>query len=556
MVVGNIYAIAATAVIGGSLFGFDIASMSAQLAMPAYNCYFNQGPHGPPFDDEECSGPTALHQGGITAAMPAGSWLGALISGPLSDRVGRKTSIMIGCVIWMVGSTLICASQNIGMLCVGRVINGLAVGIESAQVPVYISEIAPPSKRGRLVGMQQWAITWGILIMYYISYGCSFIGGQDNDNWSTAAWRVPWGLQMLPAVGLGFAMIFLPESPRWLARKDRWEDAHQVLAIVHGKGDPNHPFVHIELQDIKEMCEFERRHANVTYFDLFKPDMLNRTVIGLFTQIWSQLTGMNVMMYYITYVFGMAGYSGNANLLASSIQYIINVLMTLPALVYIDRWGRRPTMMVGSILMAIWMFTNAGIMGGTGVVVPGGVHNIAAESMQVSGSAAKGLIACTYLFVASYAPTWGPCSWIYPPELYPLRLRGKGVALSTSGNWAFNTALGLFTPTSFENIRYKTYILFGVFNICMTIHVFFGFPETAGKTLEETEAMFEDPAGIKYIGTAPWKTRVAFKRVVELEQGQIDPKAVALGGDHVEHATEDVPSEKAIEKADATSTAV
>ena len=181
------------------------------------------------------------------------------------------------------------------MLIVGRIINGFCVGIESAQVPVYIAEISPPSKRGRFIGMQQWAITWGILIMYYISYGCSFIGEQNSTGWREASWRIPWGLQMIPAVFLFFMMMLLPESPRWLARKDRWEDCRAVLALVHGKGDASHPFVAFELQDIKEMCDFERRHANATYLDLFKPRMLNRTLIGLFTQIWSQLTGMNVM---------------------------------------------------------------------------------------------------------------------------------------------------------------------------------------------------------------------------------------------------------------------
>ncbi|GAM39429.1 hypothetical protein TCE0_034f10975 [Talaromyces pinophilus] len=547
MPVGNIYVIAATAVVGGGLFGFDIASVSAQLTEPAYLCYFNQGPDGPPFNDSPtCSGPTSLHQGGITAAMPAGSWLGALISGPVSDRIGRKWSIIIGCIVWMVGSTLTCAAQNIGMLVVGRLINGLAVGFESAQVPVYISEISPPTQRGRFVGLQQWAITWGILIMYYISFGCSYIGGQTPNDYNTAAWRIPWGLQMLPAVFLGFAMTFLPESPRWLARQDRWEECHGVLTLVHGKGDPNHPFVQVELQDIKEMCEFERRHANVTYIDLFKPSMLNRTLIGLFTQIWSQLTGMNCMMYYIGYIFTMAGYTGNAALLASSIQYVINVIMTLPALIFIDRVGRRNLMLIGSTFMAIFMFANAGIMGAHGVVVPGGIGGVAAESMSVSGAPAKGLIACTYLFVASFAPTWGPASWIYPPELFPLRLRGKGVAMSTSGNWAFNTALGLFTPVAFANIRYKTYIIFGVFNVAMTIHVFFGFPETAGKTLEETEAMFEDPNGIKYIGTPAWKTGVAFKRMAAIESGAVDIKST-LADTHLHVERTPATEEKAAE---------
>lgn len=118
-------------------------------------------------------------------------------------------------------------------------------------------------------------------------------------------------------------------------------------------------------------------------------------------------------MYYVTYVFGMAGYSGNSNLLASSIQYIINVVMTIPALIWLDRWGRRYPMIIGAFFMSVFMFCNAGIMGGTGEVVPGGVEGIAVESMRVSGAPAQALIACTYLFVASYAPTWGPVSWVY-----------------------------------------------------------------------------------------------------------------------------------------------
>lgn len=161
-------------------------------------------------------------------------------------------------------------------------------------------------------------------------------------------------------------------------------------------------------------------------------------------------------MYYITYVFGMAGYSGNANLLASSIQYVINVVMTIPALIFVDRWGRRPTLLVGALFMATFMFANAGIMGTYGVVQPGGVHGIPEESMLLSGAPATGLIACTYLFVASYAPSWGPVSWIYPPELYPLRVRGKAVALATSANWVFNAALGAFVPPAFVSIMWKT----------------------------------------------------------------------------------------------------
>lgn len=228
----------------------------------------------------------------------------------------------------------------------------------------------------------------------------------------------------------------------------------------------------------------------------------------------------------------MAGYSGNANLVASSINYVINVFTTIPALIWMDRWGRRPTLLIGATFMGIWMWANAGILAAHGEVVEGGIDGVAAQSMRLTGAPAKGLIACTYLFVASFAPSWGPVSWAYPPELFPLRLRGKGVALSTSANWAFNTALGLFVPEAFANIKWKTYAVFGVFNVCMFLHVLFVFPETAGKTLEEVEGIFEDPDGIRYIGTPAWKTRVKAAAMTAAEKGDLE--AAKMGIRHEE----------------------
>jgi MFS family permease len=175
------------------------------------------------------------------------------------------------------------------MLAAGRIICGFSVGICSAQVPVYISELAPPSMRGRLVGFQQWAITWGILIIYFICYGGSFLH-------SASAFRLPWGIQALPAVLLFVGLVFLPESPRWLAKKDREDEAKKVLDLVHGKGDPNSPLVLREMEEIRKAVDFERANADVSYLELLAPNMINRTSIGVFTQIWSQLTGMNIMV--------------------------------------------------------------------------------------------------------------------------------------------------------------------------------------------------------------------------------------------------------------------
>lgn len=249
---------------------------------------------------------------------------------------------------------------------------------------------------------------------------------------------------LVSCISLGLSWL---TSLRWLARKDRWEDCDHVLALVHSKGDRNAPFVLRELQEIKDMCEFERRNADVTYLELFKPKMINRTHIGVFTQIWSQLTGTmlisktfkskqltayrnecNDVLHHIriqcvamatgfdkalTLRTGMAGLSGNSNLVASSIQYVINVFMTIFALIYIDRWGRRWPLLIGATFMSIWMYANAGIMATHGKPAPpGGVDHVEQQSWQISGAPARAVIACTYLFVASFAPSWGPVSWV------------------------------------------------------------------------------------------------------------------------------------------------
>ena len=477
----NVYAITVIAILGGCLFGFDISSQAAVIATPQYKLFYGGSPQGP----------TSSQQGGITAAMPAGSFFGALSSGIVSDRVGRKYAIMIGAGIWIVGSALVSSSQSIAALVVGRFTNGFAVGICSAQVPVYISELAPTRLRGILVGLQQWAITWGILIMFYMCYASSFMEG-------TISFRLPWALQSVPGFLLLFGLVFTPRSPRWLANKGRWEECLQVLAAVHGKGDRNNPSVQSQYQELRDIVQAEQASSAVRFSELFSQKMIPRTSIGCFCQIWSQLTGMNVMMYYIVYIFGMAGLSGNANLMSSSIQYIINVIMTLPGLYLIDKVGRRKLLLGGSITMMAMLFSVAGVMGSYGNSVPEVNRRSPQESWVVKGPASKAIIALTYLFVASFSCTWGPVSWVYTAEVYPLRLRGKGAALATSFNWLFNFVLGYFVPVAFENIQWKTYLIFGMFCFAMTIHVFLSFPETKMKSLEEVEELFME-------GSPGWK---------------------------------------------------
>jgi MFS family permease len=226
-------------------------------------------------------------------------------------------------------------------------------------------------------------------------------------------------------------------------------------------------------------------------------------------------------MYYIAYIFQMAGL-GN-DLLPSGIQFIINVVMTIPALIWMDRWGRRPTLLVGAFFMCLWCCLNAGLFAVYSRPAFDGEFDTAAISMVISGPPSKAVIASTYLFVASFAPTWGPVSWTYPSELYPLRVRGKAVALATSANWAFNFALAYFVPPAFAQITWKTYILFAVFCFAMFTHVFFIFPETANKPLEEVAEIFDDtkPGSIKYLGTPAWKTRNHRIEMIRTERNEI-----------------------------------
>ncbi|TEB26103.1 glucose transporter [Coprinellus micaceus] len=468
-IASNPYVVGSFACIGGGLFGLDISSMSGVLNNNHYKEQFG------------FPGPGA--QGAIVASMPAGSLLGALTVTQLADRLGRRKTVILAGIFWVIGSILQSASVNRGMLVVGRIISGISVGLSSAVVPIYQSEITAPAIRGRMVSLQQWAITWGILIQYFIQFGCSYIDG-------VASFRIPWGLQMIPAIVLSLGMLFFPESPRWLFDHGKEDEALQVLADLHGQGDPKHPLVQLEYEEIKQQVYFERTEGAKSYLDLLKPGNPRRVMLGCTLQSWSQLTGMNVMMYYIVYVFEGAGLTGRrSNLIADSVQYVLNVALTIPAIIYIDRWGRRPMLLAGTLAMGFWLYLVGGLQGRFGHW--GTLDGKTVWLVENNDSATKAIIVCSYFFVCSFAITMGPVSWTYPAELYSLKIRGKAVALATASNWAFNTALAFAVPPLLDAIGWKTYFIFGTFNFACFIHVFFMFPETVGRSLEEVEEIFK-----------------------------------------------------------------
>lgn len=279
--------LAAFGTIGGMLFGFEVSSMSAWIGSPQYRAYFNE--------------PGSTEQGGITASMSGGSLIGALIAGWVCDRIGRKGAIQVAALIWIVGAVLQCSAQNVGHLIAGRIVGGVAIGITSSQCLVYLAELAPAKTRGRIVGIQQWSIEWGILIMYLISYGC--VRGVEGP----ASFRIAWGIQGVPGAILFGVLFFFPESPRWLANHDRWEECHEILAHLHAKGDRSSPIVLAELEEVREACRIAAESKDIGYLGLFAPGIWKRTLVGVSAQVWQQLLGGNIMLYYLVYIFNMAG---------------------------------------------------------------------------------------------------------------------------------------------------------------------------------------------------------------------------------------------------------
>lgn len=471
---GLVYAVTSFAAIGGFCFGYDTGVISGVLSMENFVGYMTDGQ----------TAFTSLQSSTIVSTLLAGCFVGALLSGPFSERIGRKRTILAGCIIFVVGAVVQTASIGYTMICVGRPFAGIGIGMLSMVVPLYQSELAPKSIRGRLISLQQFAITIGIMVSFWINYATNLhLSG-------TATWRVPLGIQCVPAIILGFGTMFLPFSPRWLLQQGREQEALHVLARLHGNGDRNHPYVIEEYHEICEQIALEKAIQIHSYAELLRGTIRRRVFLGVLIQIFQQLTGINAIMYYAPLIFEASGISGsNAQLLATGVNGVVNVLATIPAILWVDRWGRRWTLISGAIVMGFAMLV-AGIVLAVcakTVYLPNGD-----KSIDISGNHPASYVAIVmiYLFVAGFAYSWGPCGWIYPAEIFPLRIRSKATSVTTAANWLFNFVVGEIVPIMLVRITYGTFIFFGACCAIMGVCVFFFFPETKGKSLEEMEFIF------------------------------------------------------------------
>ncbi len=435
-----VYVIAGVAATGGLLFGFDTGVISGALL----------------FIKKEWT-LTSLDQEMVVSAVLVGAILGAVFAGKLADEYSRRLVIIVAAMIFFLGSFSTAAAPNYQWLIVGRFVLGLAIGLASCIVPLYISEISPPHVRGALVSLNQLAITVGIVASYVVGWGFA--------AWAHG-WRYMFLIGIVPACCLGFGMLFLPRTPRWLMSKGHEAEARRVLVRISGDVGAE--------QAIMEMKAALAQETGGSYADLFQPWLRQPLIIGVGLMMVQQLTGINTVIYYAPTIFQMAGIqSESAAIAATVIVGIVNVLFTVVSIWLLDRLGRKPLLSLGL----------------AGMVVSLGVLGLAFHMTSVLGKALVWVsIGSLLVYIASFAVSLGPIAWLIIAEVNPLRVRGLAMSVATVSNWGFNFLVALTFLSIVDAVGpARAFWLYGLLGILGWTFCRFCVPETKGHTLEEIE---------------------------------------------------------------------
>ncbi|KDE07398.1 hypothetical protein MVLG_02265 [Microbotryum lychnidis-dioicae p1A1 Lamole] len=436
---------------------------------------------------------SSLDRALITSLLSLGTLVGALSGGVVADDCGRRGGILFSLLLFLAGASMQVFFTNIVGLIVGRVVAGLGVGSVSMLVPMYQAEAAPPQLRGAIVSCYQLSITLGI-------FGSQVISSATRSIESTASWRIPIGAQILWGLLLMGGTFVLPESPRHLINQGKLTQGRRSLATMRGRPE-NSEIVNAEYKEIFASIEAERVIDQGSLLDCFRSKiMLKRTLCGVFAGAFQQLTGVNFIWYYSTQFFTQVGIS--EPYLASVALSIVNVCMTAPGIMLVERLGRRKLLLNG----ALWMSTCQLIIGAVSIGVDEG-----------SSAANSILLAFTTFFVAGFASTWGCGTWVLISELYPLRLRGKAMSLATASHWLWSWAVAFSVPylTDPNELAMGSRIAFVWFvtTFMGAIWTFFCVPETSGWSLEELDGMFA--SGTPYRLTPHWKPSTDSRALVD-----------------------------------------
>jgi len=453
------------ATLGGLLFGYDTAVISGTVG--ALNWYFVMPRELPEIAANSLLGFT------VSGAL-IGCVIGGAIAGFMGNLLGRKRSLLLSAVLFMITS-IGSAIPELGFAPVGtggygvltqfiiyRIIGGVGVGMASLLSPMYIAEIAPADKRGRLVSYNQLAIIIGMLLVYFVNYAISL---QGDDMWiNTVGWRWMFGSEMAPAALFFVLLLFIPESPRWLMMKSRNDSALAILRKINGDQRANE--IGAEIRQ-----SFGFQSARLLSFGA------RVIVIGVVLAVFQQFNGINVVMYYGPEIFKNLGSGTSAALLQTLIVGGVNFLFTIVAITTVDRFGRKPLQIAGALVMAAAMISLGFVFQATHL-----------------GLAA---LFCMLFFMAGFSFSWGPIVWVLLSEIFPNKIRGGAMSIAVAAMWISNYLVSWTFPmldksTALTDLFHHgfTYWVYGIMALFAAIFMRKWVPETKGRTLEEMEGLW------------------------------------------------------------------
>ncbi|KAK7680557.1 hypothetical protein QCA50_016339 [Cerrena zonata] len=474
----------------GFLFGYDIGVISGCLIMEDFVARFGEiGADGKPFL-------SSSRQSIITSLLSAGTFVGAIGQAFTSDRFGRRGSILIWSAIFTVGCAIQTATTfSIAQISIGRFIAGLGVGALSAIVPLYNGETSPKALRGMLLVLYQLQIIMGIFLSYIIDLGTHTIP-------NSASWRIPVGLQMVWGLILLSGIFFLPESPRHLLGNGKHDEARTVIAQLNSVPEDD-PLVEELIDEIEYGIKQENDGGKATWLECFSTRNLlwKRTLNGMMLQFIQQLNGQNFYYYYGDTFFQSAGTELSPYVI-QTILGAVSVVGTVPALYLIETWGRRNSLLTGSVLEAICSLI-AGLVGHFTLAPVGTPRDQLTPRNRQGGDT---LIAFAVLHVFSFSMFWGPTPWVYLGESFPLRVRPKAIALGSATNWLWNFLLSFFAPRIAARIGPLILLIFFGMLVFGFVYVYIFIPETKGLSLEEVDEMYR--SGVKPWNSPSWKPEV------------------------------------------------
>lgn len=449
------------AAVGGFLFGFDSSVINGAVD-----------------SIQQDFGLNAFITGFVVAIALLGCAVGAIIAGNLSDRWGRLRVMFLGAVMFFISSIGAGLCFSVWDLALWRVIGGLGIGIASVVAPAYIAEIAPRQIRGGLASLQQLAITLGIFAaLLSDALLQNAAGGPDETLWlGLEAWRWMFLVGVIPSAVYGILAFTLPESPRYLIAKGRYDEARTIFERLVPAADLDQT-----MKDLQTTIETDRKNAGVS---IRGPVLgLQRIVwVGIILSVFQQFVGINVIFYYSTSLWSSVGFDESDSFTISVITSITNVLVTLVAIFLVDRVGRKPILLTGSVMMTLslglmaisFMFSTTDAEGAVILPAPWGPLALIAANV----------------FVIGFGASWGPLVWVLLGEIFPSRIRGKALGVAAGAQWIANFVITVSFPAMSEWSLPLTYGMYALFAALSFVYVAWRVPETKGMDIEQTETLF------------------------------------------------------------------